>query len=111
MSKEYMIIISKSPNQKPHITKIPKNLKYMKNLVGGNIEVKRYDDVLIMYNQNQQDINLKENRVFDDLKLKGNVLITGNNEIDGDIISLRKKQLVKYISKINGNNKDKEKEL
>ncbi len=111
MSKEYMIIISKAPNQKPQIMKIPKRLKYMENLVGGNIEEQRYNDVLIVYNQDQKDINLKENKVFEDLKLKGNVLIVGNNEIEGDIMSLRKKQLLKYISKINGNNKDKEKEL
>lgn len=111
MSKEYMIIILKAPDQKPHILKIPKRLKDMSNLVGGVIEVKRYEDALIVYNQNQQDINLKENRVFDDLKLKGNILIVGNNEIDGDIMSLRKKQVLKYMSKINGNNKDKEKEL
>lgn len=108
MSKEYMIIILKSPKQKAHTLKIPKRLKDMSNLVGGIIEVKRYEDVLIVYNQNQKDINLNENKLFDDLKLKGNILIVGNNEIDGDIMSLRKKQVLKYMSKINGNNKEKE---
>lgn len=109
MSKEYMIGISKAPNQKAHIIKIPKRLKNMENLVGGVIEIKRYEDVLIVFNHNQKDIILRDNKVFDNLKFKGNILIVGNNEIEGDVMSLRKKQVLKYMSKINENNKGKEK--
>ena len=110
MSKNYMIIIVKAPNQKAYIVKIPKKLKDMSMLVGGTIEMKQHEDVLLIYNENQKDSNLKENKTFDNLNIKGTILIVGNDEIVGDVISLRKKQILKYMKKLNGS-KSKEKEI
>lgn len=101
MSKNYMVIIVKPPNRKPQVIKIPKRLKDMSNLVGGTIEEKRYEKILVVYNENQKDNSLENNNVFDDLKLKGTVLLIGNDENTGDIRSLSKKELVKYMSKMN----------
>ena len=111
MSKNYMVIIVKPPNKRPYVIKIPKRIRDMVNLVGGMFNAERYEDVLIIYNQNQKDENLKSNKVFKDLRLKGTILIVGNNEKEGDIISLRKKQILKYMSKITNKNIDKENEI
>lgn len=111
MSKNYMVIIVKPPNKRPYVIKIPKRIRDMVNLVGGMFNAERYEDVLIIYNQNQKDENLKSNKVFKDLRLKGTILIVGNNEKEGDIISLRKKQILKYMSKITNKNINKENEI
>lgn len=111
MSKNYMVIIVKPPNKRPYVIKIPKRIRDMVNLVGGMFNAERYEDVLIIYNQNQKDENLKSNKVFKDLRLKGTILIVGNNEKAGDIISLRKKQILKYMSKITNKNINKENEI
>lgn len=111
MSKNYMVIIEKSPRKKPHIIKIPKRLKDMSKLVGGVIEETRYEDVLIIYNKNQKDENLIQNKLFDNISYKGTILIVGNDEKVGDVMSLRKKQISKYMLKLNGNRKLKENEL
>lgn len=110
MSKNYMVIIVKEPNKKAYIVKIPKRLNDMSMLVGGTIEMKQQGDVLLVYNKNQKDSNLKKNKTFDNLNIKGTFLIVGNNENIGDIISLRKKQVLKYMKKLNGS-KYKENEL
>lgn len=111
MSKNYMVIIVKEPNKKPRILKIPKRIKNMSNLVGGTIEEQRYENVIIVYNANQKDQNLSKNQVFEDLSLKGTILVVGNDEINGDIVSLRKKQVLKYVAKMDFNAKNKEKEI
>ena len=110
MSKDYMVIIVKAPNQKASIIKIPKRLNDMSKLIGGTIEIKQHEDVLLVYNENQKDSNLQENKLFDNLNLKGTILIIGNEERFGDIMSLRKKQILKYIKKLN-DSKSKDKEI
>lgn len=109
MSKNYMYVIRKEVNRKPHIFKVAKRIETIRNLVGGEFEMKQYQDVLIIYNKEQKNTNLKENKLFDNLSLKGTILIVGNDEKAGDVMSLRKKQMKKYISKIL--NKDMEKEI
>lgn len=109
MSKEYMVGILKLPNKKPKIIKIAKRLKNISNLIGGEIEEMYYKDVLIIFDREQKSTKLDVNKIFNDLELKGNILIVGNNQKEGDMISLRKRQLVEYMSKIN--NKSMEIEL
>lgn len=111
MSKDYMVIIVKPPDNNLKIIKIPKRLRDMEKLVNGTIEEKRYEKILLIYNENQNDNSLKVNKVFEDVELKGTVLLVGNDEKTGDVRSLRKQELAKYISKINGKDLSKEKEI
>lgn len=111
MSKNYMITILKKPNKPPEIIKIPKKLKNMSNLIGGIVEEVIYEKVIIIYNKNQDDLKLKINRVFDDLSLKGNILIAGNYEEEGDIRSLKKSEVVEYLKKIKYKQKDIQNEI
>jgi len=100
MSKNYMIAILKTPEKPPKIIKIPKRLKDMQKIVGGVIEEKRYEKVLIIYNENQDDSKLKINNIFNDLSVRGTILITGNDEKNGDVRSLNKSEIVKYLKKM-----------
>lgn len=100
MSKDYMKVIVKQPNKSPTIVKIPKRLRDMERLVGGVVEEKRYENVLIIYNQKQNEKGLKVNQIFDDLSMRGTILITGNDEENGDVMSLRKNEIVRFLKKI-----------
>ena len=110
MSKCYMCVIYIKENGKINILKIPKTIKYMKKLVEGDIEIKRYEKVLIVYNINQDDSNLKTNNISESLKLKGNIIIVGNDEKIGDIRSLTRKEIAKYINNFLNKNNIKERE-
>lgn len=111
MSKNYMITILKRPNKPPEIIKIPKRLKSMAKLIDGIIEEIRYEKVIVVYNRNQDDFKLKRNEVFKDLTLKGNILIVGNCEEEGDIRSLKKREIVEYIKKIKYKQKEVQNEV
>ncbi len=110
MSKCYMCVIYIKENGKINVLKIPKTIKYMKKLVEGDIEIKRYEKVLIVYNINQDDSNLKTNNISESLKLKGNIIIVGNDEKIGDIRSLTRKEIAKYINNFLNKNNIKERE-
>ena len=105
-----MCIIYIKENGKINVLKIPKTIKYMKKLVEGDIEIKRYEKVLIVYNINQDDSNLKTNNISESLKLKGNIIIVGNDEKIGDIRSLTRKEIAKYINNFLNKNNIKERE-
>ena len=110
MSKCYMCVIYIKENGKINVLKIPKTIKYMKKLVEGDIEIKRYEKVLIVYNINQDDSNLKTNNISESLKLKGNIIIVGNDEKIADIRSLTRKEIAKYINNFLNKNNIKERE-
>ena len=105
-----MCVIYIKENGKINVLKIPKTIKYMKKLVEGDIEIKRYEKVLIVYNINQDDSNLKTNNISESLKLKGNIIIVGNDEKIGDIRSLTRKEIAKYINNFLNKNNIKERE-
>ena len=110
MSKSYMYVIYIKENGKIKVLKIPKTIKHMKKLVEGDIEIKQYENVLIVYNINQNDSNLKTNNISESLKLKGNIIIVGNDEKAGDIKSLTKKEIAKYINDFLNKDNIKERE-
>ena len=110
MSKCYMCVIYIKENGKINVLKIPKTIKYMKKLVEGDIEIKRYEKVLIVYNINQDDSNLKTNNISESLKLKGNIIIVEKKKKIGDIRSLTRKEIAKYINNFLNKNNIKERE-
>ena len=111
MSKDYMITIVKPPNKPPTVIKISKRLRDMEKIVGGILEEARYEKVLIIYNENQNDTKLEVNNIFNDLSMKGTILITGNDEKNGDVRSLNRSELVKYLKKINHKRRDIQNEI
>ena len=111
MSKDYMITIVKPPNKPPTVIKIPKRLRDMEKIVGGILEEARYEKVLIIYNENQNDTKLEVNNIFNDLSMKGTILITGSDEKNGDVRSLNRSELVKYLKKINHKRRDIQNEI
>lgn len=111
MSRDYMIIIVKPPNKPPTVTKIPKRLRDMERLVKGIVEEVRYEKVLLVYNENQDDTELKINSIFKNLSMRGTILITGNDEKNGDVRSLNRKEIIKYLKKINYKRKDIQNEI
>ena len=111
MSKDYMIAIVKRPNKPPNIIKMPKRLRDMEIIVGGIVEEKRYEKVLIIYNENQGDVKLKRDCIFKDLSMRGTILITGNDEKNGDVRSLNRSEIAKYLKKIKFKNKDNQNEI
>lgn len=111
MSRDYMITIVKQPNKPPTVIKMPKRLRDMEKLVGGIVEEARYERVLVIYNENQSDIKLKRNKIFKDLSMRGTILITGNDEKNGDVRSLNRSELVKYLKKMIFNRRDIQNEV
>ena len=111
LSKNYMFTIVKPPNKPPCVIKIPKRLRDMEKIVGGIIEESRYEKVLIIYNESQDNKDLKENKIFSDLSMKGTILIAGNDEINGDVRSLTKNEIAKYLKKIKETRRYKENEI
>ena len=111
MSKNYMIAILKKEASKPVVIKISKNLKSIEKIIGNELEVKEYENVLLIFNKNQKDETLKENTIFDDIKVRGNVMIVGNIKSTGDIRSLNKRELLHYSQKMDIRNNELEKEL
>ena len=111
MSKNYMIAILKKEASKPVVIKISKSLKSIEKIIGNELEVKEYENVLLIFNKNQKDETLKENTIFDDIKVRGNVMIVGNIKSTGDIRSLNKRELLHYSQKMDIMNNELEKEL
>lgn len=108
LSKNYMVVIIKQPNKKSQVVKIPKKLIDLEKIVGGTVEEKRYDKVLLIYKEKQDDITLEDNKLFEDVSLKGTVIIAGNNENVGDVRSLSKREVIKYLKKLNCKNINRE---
>ena len=106
-----MITIVKQPNKSPYVIKIPKRLRDIEKIVGGIIEESIYEKVLIIYNESQNDKVLKENKIFSDLSMKGTILIAGSDAINGDVRSLTKDEIAKYLRKIKEIKRNKENEI
>lgn len=105
-----ILIDPKDPLDKLRVIRIQKKLGIIEKLVGGKLEIMRYEKVLLVYNIEQQKENLNPNKVFNDMNLNGTVLIVGNNENVGDMRSLNKKELKYYINKIKNKDISKEQE-
>lgn len=111
MSRNYMITIVKKENDKPYIVTIPKRAKSIIKIIGNDYEMIEYETVLLVYNKDQDDENLKENKLFKDIKFKGNIMIVGNIKKRGDIRSLNKRELHRYCKMLNIKSYEEEREI
>ncbi len=92
----YISGLLKNPNKNPKNVYMENNLANMRKLVNGDIEVFNYKDILLVCNRKGKINRLEPNIEFDNDLICGSILIFGNDEINGDFISLSVKQMKKY---------------
>ena len=106
-----MTIIVKKEHKRPYIITIPRGIAGVKKIIGNDFEVAEYKDVLVMYDKNQDNPNIKKATIFKELELKGTIVITGNDTINGDMRSLSKKEINHYFKVFRVRNNEKENEI
>jgi len=91
----YIEVLFKKPNRQPKKVTIENSLEAMQRLVGGNIEVKQIDDVLLVINKNK---GLEPNVVLGNDTICGSFFIAGDDYENADFVSLTKKQYRKFAN-------------
>lgn len=95
MEERYIKIIAKIHNKDPNVLVIKKQLKNMKKVLGGEIDIIPYKDVLLVI-----PANTKINKEQIDLKNLGSSFITGNDTKNSDFKSLKVKQINTYLKEL-----------
>ena len=106
-----MTVIVKKENKRPYIITMPKEISNIKKVIGNEFEELIHNDIIVIYNRNQDDERLKKVTLLKNLELKGNIIIAGNDTINGDIRSLTKKQLRFYSRRFRIRINEKENEI
>ena len=97
IEKQNMLVLIVENNKKPELKRIPNRLNTLRRIVGNeNIEVIKYKDVLIVYNEDAFKKLLPVNRTIDGLNIRGNFVITGNDEKHQDFKDLTEEQIKAY---------------
>ena len=96
MSKRLKVHIVEN-SKDPELKRIPNRLNTLRRIVGNeNIEVIKYKDVLIVYDEDAFKKLLPVNRTIDGLNIRGNFVITGNDEKHQDFKDLTEEQIKAY---------------
>lgn len=97
IEKQNMQVLIIQSNKNPILKRIPNRLETMRKIVENeNIEVVKYRDVLIVYNEEANRKLLPVNRVIDGLNIRGTFLVTGNDEKYQDFKDLSEEQIKEY---------------
>ena len=97
IEKQNMLVLIVENGKNPEIKRIPNRLNTLRRIVGNeNIEVIKYKDVLIVYNEDAFKKLLPVNRTIDGLNIRGNFVITGNDEKHQDFKDLTEEQIKAY---------------
>lgn len=97
IEKQNMLVLIVENNKKPELKRIPNRLNTLRRIVGNeNIEVIKYKDVLIVYDEDAFKKLLPVNRTIDGLNIRGNFVITGNDEKHQDFKDLTEEQIKAY---------------
>lgn len=92
-----MLVLIVENGKNPEIKRIPNRLNTLRRIVGNeNIEVIKYKDVLIVYDEDAFKKLLPVNRTIDELNIRGNFVITGNDEKHQDFKDLTEEQIKAY---------------
>lgn len=91
-------VIVVEQNKEPYIERIWNDLKSLRKKIGNsNIEVIEYDkETLLVYDADALSNNLAINRYLDGLAIRGNFILTGNNQNELDFTSLSEEQIKEY---------------
>lgn len=97
IEKQNMQVLIIENNKNPVLKRIPNRLETMRKIVENeNIEVVKYKDVLIVYNQEANKNLLPVNRTIEGLNIRGTFLVTGNDERHQDFKDLSEEQIREY---------------
>lgn len=92
-----MIVLIINENENPELKRIPNRLETLRKIVGNErIEVVKYGDVLIVFDEDAYKKLLPINRIVDGINIRGTFIITGNDKKNQDFKDLTKNQIEKY---------------
>lgn len=92
-----MIVLIINVNENPELKRIPNRLETLRKIVGNEkIEVVKYEDVLIVFDEDAYKKLLPINRIVDGINIRGTFIITGNDKKNQDFKDLTKSQIEKY---------------
>ena len=94
----YVLIIENEKN--PELKRIPNRLETLRKIVGNEyIDVIKYKDVLIVFDEEAYKKLLPINRTLDGLNIRGTFIVTGNDKKNQDFKDLTKEQIEEYTKK------------
>ncbi len=97
IEKQNMLVLIVENNKDPELKRIPNRLNTLRRIVGNeNIEVIKYKDVLIVYDEDAFKKLLPINRTLDGFNIRGSFVITGNDEKYQDFKDLTDEQIKSY---------------
>lgn len=97
IDKQNMLVLIVENNKNPELKRIPNRLNTLRRIVGNtHIEVIKYKDVLIVYDEDALKKLLPINRTLDGFNIRGNFIITGNDEKHQDFKDLNEEQIKAY---------------
>lgn len=93
-----MKVIIIENNKEPIIKRIPNRLETLRKIVGNEcIEVIKYKDILIVFDEDATKKLLPINRTIDGMNIRGVFIITGNDERQQDFKDLTEEQIDEYL--------------
>lgn len=97
IDKQNMLVLIVENNKDPELKRIPNRLNTLRRIVGNeHIEVIKYKDVLIVYDEEAFKKLLPINRIIDGLNIRGKFIITGNDTKNQDFKDLTEEQIKAY---------------
>lgn len=89
-----IVIIYKEVGKKPVFRKVENSIKCFETILGGEIEVILYEDIVIICRKNRD--SLKANIYINNIgfSIKGNIILV--KKVDNKFVSLNREQAVKY---------------
>ena len=98
IEKQNMKVIFIENNKEPVIKRIPNRLETLRKIVGNEcIEVIKYKDILIVFDEDATKKLLPINRTIDGMNIRGVFIITGNDERQQDFKDLTEEQIDEYL--------------
>lgn len=98
IEKQNMKVIIIESGKDPIIKRIPNRLETLRKIVGNeSIEVIKYKDILIVFDEEATKKLLPINRTIDGINIRGVFIITGNDERQHDFKDLTDEQIDKYL--------------
>lgn len=84
-------------NKDPVIKRIPNRLETLRKIVGNNnIEVVKYNDILLVFDNDAYKKLLPVNRQIEGLNIRGTFIVAGNDNKKQDFKDLTEEQIEKY---------------
>lgn len=115
IDRQNMLVLVVENNKNPELKRIPNRLNTLRKIIGNeHIEVIKYKDVLIVYDDEALKKLLPVNRNLDGFNIRGNFVITGNDVKNRDFKGLTEEQIKIYKIKLeleNNINREKGEEL